>query len=100
VPAAGLTIIVNGTFILRNMPSYTLCSWRASDVALVEFGDTVCRDATRTLVDLLNVWCTGFNRPPESFSMRERMRMREGLLSGGGSVQQQAGPFVVIWERW
>ncbi|MDZ4674228.1 MAG: carboxypeptidase-like regulatory domain-containing protein [Gemmatimonadota bacterium] len=99
VPAEGLTIIVNGTFILDRMPGYALCSWRASDVELVEFGDTVCRDLTRTLVDLLKVWCTSFTRPAETLSMRERMRILDGLTMGSGSVQPRGGPFVAIWER-
>ena len=83
-PRDGLTIILNGTVVLENMPAYALCSWQASEVELVEFGNTVCRDATRTLVDLLHVWCTSFNKRP-----------------GGGRVgtQRQGGPFVVIWER-
>jgi len=94
-----LTIIVNGTLILNKMPAYALCSWRASDVALVEFGDTVCRDATRTLVDLLNVWCTSINRRRADLSMRERMRMMEEGSRGLERLQRPPGPFVVIWER-
>ena len=74
-PRDGLTIILNGTVILENMPVYALCSWQAAEVELVEFGYSVCRDVTRTLVDMLHVWCTRFN---------ERRERR---------------PFVVIWER-
>jgi hypothetical protein len=84
-PRDGLTIILNGTVILENMPVYALCSWQAAEVELVEFGNTVCRDATRTLVDLLHVWCTRFNAPPPR--------------GGMGRTQGRGGPFVVIWER-
>ena len=83
-PRDGLTIILNGTVILQNMPVYALCSWQAAEVELVEFGYSVCRDVTRTLVDLLHVWCTKFNQ-----------RARGGI----GRTQSQGGPFVVIWER-
>ena len=80
----GLTIILNGTDILENMSVHNLCSWQAAEVELVEFGNTVCRDATRTLVDLLHVWCTSFNQRPRGGRVR---------------TQRQGGPFVVIWER-
>src|SRR6185369_2472033 len=59
-----LTIILNGTFILEGMALRDVCSWQAADVELVEFGDDICRDVTRTLVDMLGVWCVGFTREP------------------------------------
>ena len=90
-PRDGLTIILNGTFVLENMPVYALCSWQAADVELVEFGNTVCRDATRTLVDLLQVWCTSFTKRRGAASRPSR--------GGMGGTQRQGGPFVVIWER-
>jgi hypothetical protein len=45
-----LTIFLNGTFVLEGRTTRDLCSWRASEVELIEFGDDVCRDVTRTLV--------------------------------------------------
>jgi hypothetical protein len=101
IPPEGLTIILNGTVILEKMDGYALCSWRAADVELVEFGDTVCRDGTRTLVDLLNVWCTGFTRRrgDPSLSSRERSRMIENRSRGIERLQRPGGPFVAIWER-
>lgn len=90
-PPDGLTIILNGTVVLDNMPVYALCSWQAAEVELVEFGNTVCRDATRTLVDLLQVWCTTFNQRTGSAPRQSR--------GGLGRIQRQGGPFVVIWER-
>jgi hypothetical protein len=97
--AETLTIIVNGTMILERMPPYALCSWRASDVELLEFGDTVCRDATRSLVYLLNVWCTTINKQRSDLTMRERLLIREGIDMRGNALQRTAGPYVVIWER-
>jgi hypothetical protein len=103
IPAEGITIILNGTVILEKMDASALCSWRASDVELVEFGDTVCRDATRTLVDLLNVWCTGLTRRRDdadpSLSLRERVRAMDNQQRGIERIQRPGGPFVAIWER-
>ena len=90
-PRDGLTIILNGTVVMENMPVYALCAWQAAEVELVEFGNTVCRDATRTLVDLLHVWCTRFNAPPPPLGGPSR--------GGIGGTQGKGGPFVVIWER-
>jgi len=94
-----LTVIVNGTFILENMPSYALCSWQAADVELVEFGDTLCRDATRSLVYLMNVWCTSINKRRDDLSMRERIAIAQGTNLPDNPLQRTPGPFVVIWER-
>jgi len=82
-PRDDLTIILNGIEVLSSMSVRDLCSWRADEVELVEFGETVCRDVTRTLVDLLKVWCVRFNK-------------RGSGTSRNGS---QGGAFVVIWER-
>ncbi|MGH7559879.1 MAG: carboxypeptidase regulatory-like domain-containing protein [Gemmatimonadales bacterium] len=98
-PPNGLTIILNGTVILENMPVHVLCSWQAAEVELVEFGYTVCRDATRTLVDMLSVWCTRFNEQRDRSPSALRA-LREGTNSGGRiPTQRKGGPFVVIWER-
>jgi hypothetical protein len=96
----GLTIILNGTFVLEMMSVHDLCSWQADEVELVEFGDTVCRDVTRTLVDLLDVWCTRFTRPPGGPAGDPRLQPRYGSPGGGRiRTQRPPGPFVVIWER-
>lgn len=81
------------------MPGYALCSWRASDIELVEFGDQVCRDATRTLVYLLNVWCITISRHRDDFTLKERVQMMEEGPRGIERLQRKPGPSVVIWER-
>ena len=91
-PTYGLTIILNGTVILDQMSVRDLCSWRADEVELVEFGDTVCRDVTRTLPDMLHVWCTRFTKKGQ-YGPTPR-----GALDRRGT-QRSDGPFVVIWER-
>lgn len=94
----GLTIILNGTHVLENMSVSDLCSWRAAEVRLVEFGDTVCRDVTRTLVDMLNVWCTRFTKQRDGAPVDPRRALP---VPPGGRMRTQrpGGPFVVIWER-
>jgi hypothetical protein len=93
----GLTIVLNGTVVLENMSVRDLCSWHADEVELVEFGDTVCRDVTRTLVDMLNVWCTRFTKEPPDRSPGALRRFRDGTSEV--RTQRPGGPFVVIWER-
>ena len=88
-----VTIILNGTFILEGRSARDLCAWQASEVELIEFGDDICRDVTRTLVDMLGVWCIGFVKPPDAPSS---LRLAKGRRIG---TQRQPGPFVVIWER-
>lgn len=97
-PMGGLTIILNGTHVLENMSVGDLCSWRATEVRLVEFGDTVCRDVTRTLSDMLKVWCTRFTRQREAVPVDPRRALP---VPPGGRIRTQraGGPFVVIWER-
>jgi len=98
----GLTIILNGSVVMENMSVRDLCSWHADEVVLVEFGNTVCRDVTRTLVDMLNAWCTSLTKPPPDRSPGAMRAARdEALGEGGGRIktQRQGGPFVVIWER-
>ena len=92
--ADSLTIILNGTFVLEKMTVHDVCSWRADEVELVEFGDDICRDVTRTLVDMLNVWCVGFTKRPVPPTGG-----RFAFPGGGGRIrtQRQPGPFVVIW---
>lgn len=96
-PADSLAIIVNGTFILEKRSWRDLCSWQAQEVELVEFGHNICRDATRTLVDLLNVWCTRFTKLPPN--LREARDVVSGVGGGRFRTQRASMPFVVIWER-
>jgi hypothetical protein len=98
-PTYGLTIILNGTNIMENMSTHDLCSWQASEVELVEFGSTVCRDVTRSLVDMLSVWCTRFNEPRARSTNDRRMVLDGGNSSRRIKTQKTGGPFVVIWER-
>lgn len=98
-PPDGLTIILNGTDILENMSVHNLCSWRATEVELVEFGYTVCRDVTRTLVDMLNVWCTRFNEERDRSPGGLRAARERATNGGRMKTQRKGGPFVVIWER-
>ena len=100
-PDAQTLLILNGVWIVGLVPVSSLCSWRADEVALVEFGSDICRDATRTIPDLVNAWCESI--PP---SGRARSVPRS-IMSGGGRVRTQnlggglAGgrSFVVIWEK-
>jgi hypothetical protein len=97
-----LTIVVNGTDVLERMSVRALCSWKASEVQLVEFMPHVCRDVTRTLVYLLNVWCQDFTGPSRPIVDPGRRRGIPPVLRGGGgaiSGQNPGGPLVVIWER-
>ncbi len=101
VPSVGLTIILNGNTIMRNMPARALCAWGAADVELIEFGYSVCRDGTNTIAQMLNMWCTrslverNFSSNPRGTGARDVPPPR----GGGARVQPQPGPFVVIWER-
>lgn len=94
-PEDSLTIIVNGTTVLEKRSVRDLCSWQAEEVELVEFGEDICRDVTRTLVDMLNVWCYNFGGARRDFGDGS-IRPGEG---GRIRTQRQSGPFVVIWER-
>ncbi|MEP6620605.1 MAG: carboxypeptidase-like regulatory domain-containing protein [bacterium] len=51
------TLVVNGLITYRDYAFSSLCSWRVSEVELVEFGRDVCADVTRSLEHLLNVNC-------------------------------------------
>jgi Carboxypeptidase regulatory-like domain len=61
----------------------SLCAWNADEVELVEFGDDACKDDSKTLAEILKLWCGG--RRTASF---------------GYSSPRQAQPgYVVIWLR-
>lgn len=88
-----ITLILNGTDVYLNTPVYTLCSWRADEVELVEFAPTVCSDVSRSVEKLFpRLRCTGFSRRqgrgPTSISGQT------GSMHGG-----DGGPFVILWER-
>ena len=98
-------IILNGTTVMENRSVRDLCAWQADDVELVEYGRDICRDVTRTLVDLLNVWCRNFQGEPRADNVgRGSMHDPRGLITGGAGggrikTQKATGPFIVIWER-
>lgn len=94
-----LTIVVNGTNVLEKMSVRALCSWKASEVQLVEFFPHVCRDVTRTLVYLLDVWCQDFKDNMQRMDPRGRRMVRRVGEGGTISGQKPGGPVVVIWER-
>ncbi|HEY7533569.1 MAG TPA: carboxypeptidase regulatory-like domain-containing protein, partial [Nitrospiraceae bacterium] len=79
-----LAIILNGVSVLEGRSLRDLCSWQAAEVQLIEFGENICRDVTRTLVDMMNAWCT-------SFTGEQRRASRI-------STQRAGMPFIVIWE--
>jgi len=101
--ADSLNIILNGTFVLEKRTWRDLCAWQADEVELVEFGQDICGDVTRTLVDLLNVWCTNLTHDRGGPGMGTSLRavLEDGSGRGGGRIrtQREPGPFVVIWER-
>ena len=88
------TLILNGTTIIPEFDLPALCSWRADEVELVEFGADVCKEATQTIRSLLEgplrMWCSGRTR-----------NVTRSLRGGGQRVgTQQAGTsYVVIWEK-
>jgi len=86
-----ITLILNGVTVYREIPVHALCSWRADEVELVEFGASVCNDRTGTIPQLLGAWCTGGGRryaPPRSISGR-----------GGSLAGASTGAYVVVWEK-
>jgi hypothetical protein len=51
---ATTTLILNGTTVYWEFDVGSLCSWRADEVELIEFGTDPCRDVTQTIVEILN----------------------------------------------
>lgn len=84
-------VIINGVEVLRPSGGSLLgllCSWRADEVDMVEFGPRTCADVTGTLASLIGVRCgIGGRRVPRSIS---------GAAPLGGSGDP---PYIVIWER-
>jgi hypothetical protein len=93
-------LILNGVTVIGMVPVTSICSWRADEVALVEFGSDICRDVTRTIPDLVGAWC-------ESTTPSGRARaVPRSIMSGGGRIRTQGRvmgpggtPFVVVWEK-
>lgn len=91
---ATTTLILNGQTVIPDFDVSSLCSWRADEVELVEFGRDVCRDVTQTLVHLLmtnlRTWCSGRTR-----------NVPRSIMAGRGRItSQNAGTsYVVIWEK-
>jgi Carboxypeptidase regulatory-like domain len=83
-----ITLIVNGTSVYRKVPVSSLCSWRVDEVELIELGRDVCAEATRTVAELLGVWCAARARAaPRSIDPRSAAR-------GFGRTS-----YVIIWEK-
>lgn len=87
---ATTTLILNGMTVIREFDVASLCSWRADEVELVEFGSDVCKDATMTVASILNSWCGGRARS-----------VTRSITPGGGGVRTQGagGSYVIIWEK-
>ncbi len=88
---ASTTVILNGVDVLLDFPVSALCTWRADEVSLVEFGKDICADVTHTAGDALAVppWC----------AFRSRNVTRSA--SGATSIRAQGGgtSYVIIWEK-
>lgn len=82
---ATTTLILNGVLAYRDFDVSSLCSWRADEVELVEFGTSICRDPTGTIAAIVNAGCAG--------------RSRGGIRSGRSRAQGTGGSYVVIWEK-
>ncbi|MDZ4673947.1 MAG: carboxypeptidase-like regulatory domain-containing protein [Gemmatimonadota bacterium] len=89
-PNGTITLIVNGTTVYRNMPVHSLCSWRADEIELVEFGSNICTDVTGTVATLVGAFCSGFGR---------RIAPPRNLPGQSGRMGGVEGPFVLVWEK-
>jgi hypothetical protein len=85
-----LLLSLDGVTANRNADLSQLCSWRADEVEMIEFGRDICRDPTQTLAELVGTWCSG--------RARNVPRSAQG---GGARIGTQAAglPYVIIWER-
>jgi hypothetical protein len=84
---ATTTLVLNGVVVYRDFDVRSLCSWRADEVELVEFGTSVSRDPTGTIAEIMNVGSAG------------RARDFGGIRSGRQRAQGAAGSYVIIWEK-
>jgi hypothetical protein len=89
---ASTTLIINGTRVISGFAVAALCTWRADEVDLVEFGSDPCRDASSTIVALIKAgaWCLGRARDVPR-SIRGSGQPIRGQASGGS--------YVIIWEK-
>jgi hypothetical protein len=84
-----ITLIVNGNRVFKDLPLWSLCSWRADEVELLELGRDVCAEVTRSIADLLSISCGPRTR-----------NAREGLSSPTASrLAGRSRSYVVIWEK-
>ncbi|MFN2565908.1 MAG: carboxypeptidase regulatory-like domain-containing protein [Gemmatimonadaceae bacterium] len=83
-----IVLIVNGTTVFQRWPLSSLCSWRADEVELVEFGRDACAEATRTVAELLGTWCAGRAR-----------NVPRGIDASSASRRGGSTSYVVIWEK-
>lgn len=94
---ATTTLILNGVTVFREFDVSALCSWRADEVELVEFGTDACKDVTQTIAQILDT-----NRParvpPIQCSGRAR-NVQRSLIGGGQGVHSSGGSYVIIWEK-
>lgn len=85
--SATTTLVLNGVAVYRDFDVSSLCSWRADEVELVEFGTSVFRDPTGTVAAIVNAGSAG------------RARDLGGIRSGRHRAQGAAGSYVIIWEK-
>jgi carboxypeptidase family protein len=81
---------LNGTTAERIEDFSRICAWRADEVELVEFGVDVCKDLTRSIPDMLGIWCSGRTR-----------NVPRSMVGGGRRINSQPGGmrYVIIWEK-
>lgn len=86
------TLVINGSRVIKDFPVLALCTWRADEVALVEFDIDPCRDVTNTIAPLIypGGWC---------FARARAVRRSIGGSSQPISAQASGGSYVIIWEK-
>lgn len=90
-------LILNGMTAYWEFDVGSLCSWRADEVELVEFGSDACKDATQTIVDVLNASRPG-NVRPIVCSGRGR-RVTRSIAKGGPDMHSSGWSYVILWEK-
>jgi hypothetical protein len=86
---AEVTLIVNGNRVYRNLAVTSLCSWRVDEVELIELGRDVCAEVTRSVAELLGIWCSGRARS-----------VPRGINATSASRATGRSAYVIIWEKW
>jgi hypothetical protein len=80
------TLVLNGRTVYQEMPIGGLCGWRVDEVELVEFGNNVCKEQTKTIADLLKIYCGPLGtRGPTTMGNSSGLPGRQSC--------------VVIWEK-